>query len=103
MSWEWSHTPEAYADAYAQVQRLPRNTLLTILREWTYHDRELADRRPSFRLPAGLRKLPKDTLADLVWTRAEEHRTCTAGGWEAHVCPDGCHTVPFDPPITEEE
>jgi hypothetical protein len=109
MAWEWSHTPEAYADAYAQVQRLPRAELLTILREWAYHDREKTGRLrgeaigPSgrvrgFRLPNGIRRLPADMLADLVWQRAEDHRTCDNGGWNAYVCPDGCHTVPFEAP-----
>ena len=42
MAWEWSHTVEAYADARAQVGRLPRYQLLEVLREWTYYDRERA-------------------------------------------------------------
>jgi hypothetical protein len=106
MAWEWSHTAEAYSNAYDQVHALPKRELLTILREWAYKDREDngtlrrragAKRIAGFRLPAGLRRLTQDTLADLVWSRAEEHRTCTNGGWAAYVCPDGCHTVPFDP------
>lgn len=107
MSWEWSHTPDAYADARDQVFALPRQTLLTILREWAYHDRETSRdgryRKPSFRLPAGIRQLSTEALADLVWDRAEAHRTCTNGGWEAYVCPDGCHTVPFEPIDPAEE
>lgn len=115
MAWEWSHTNEAYANACEQVHALPRAELLTILREWAYADRETSgrlrfpqgkqvwtDRRGKtrvrgFRLPAGLRKLATDILADLVWERAEEYRTCTNGGGQAYVCPDGCHTVPFGP------
>lgn len=110
MAWEWSHTNEAYANAYDHVQRLPRKTLLVVLREWSYHDREIkgtlrgpvispkTGRALGFRLPAGIRRLCQDTLADLVWERAENHRTCDNGGWNAWICPDGCHTVPFDPP-----
>jgi len=115
MAWEWSHASEAYSDAYAQVQRLPRADLLTILREWAYEDREKSGRLRfpngkqvwtdargrsrvrGFRLPNGIRRLSQDVLADLVWQRAEEHRTCTNGGWNAYLCPDGCHTVPFEP------
>jgi hypothetical protein len=105
MAWEWSHTDEAYADARQHVERLPRRELLTILREWAYEDR--GDRtarmsiRGAFRLPAGVRTLPTDVLADMAWARAEAHRTCTNGGWDAYVCPYGCHTVPFDPPDEE--
>lgn len=106
MAWEWSHTDGAYADARANVERLPRADLLTILREWSYYDREQRSNRDSryrfprtirgqFRLPTGVRQLSRDTLADLVWERMEEYRTCTNGGWEAYCCPDGCHIVPF--------
>lgn len=110
MAWEWSHTAEAYEGARLQVERLPRQELLTILREWAYHDREAAGRLRGpvisprsgralgFRLPNGIRRLYRDTLADLVWERMEAHRTCSNGGWEAYCCPDGCHRVPFEAP-----
>lgn len=99
MAWEWSHTPEAYAYAQDRVSRLTKRVLLEILGEWQYHDQNHADDDtvPSFDLPTHVRKLHRDTLVDLVWSRAEEHRTCTNGGWECYVCPDGCHTVPFGP------
>jgi hypothetical protein len=113
MSWEWSHTEAAYSNARAQTEALPRATLLEVLREWAYQDREAAGRirraftpggRPAgFKLPAGLRQLPREVLADLVWRRAEEHRTCTNGGHAAYLCPEGCHTVPFDPVEGEEQ
>lgn len=107
MAWEWSHTNEAYAAAEQNTRALPRRTLLIILREWAYQDRETAGGSPhqgsigpsgrvrGFRLPAGLRRLPTDVLADLVWQRAEEYRTCSNRGFDAYLCPDGCHTVPF--------
>jgi hypothetical protein len=109
MAWEWSHTDDAYANAYDQVHRLPKSELLTILREWAYKDRDDAGRLRGpaiskrsgralgFRLPTGVRRLYRDTLADLVWERMSEYRTCSNGGWDAYCCPDGCHTVPFDP------
>lgn len=96
MSWEWSHTNEAYAAAYERTQQLSKRELLTILREWAYVDREKAGRRPSFRLPAGIKRLPQGMLADMVWIRAEEHRTCSNGGFDCYLCPDGCHIVSFD-------
>ncbi len=105
MAWEWSHTAEAYDNARSNVADLPKRQLLEILREWAYQDRETAGtlrtrngskRVAGFRLPNGIRRLTRDVLADLVWTRAEEHRTCTNGGHAAYVCPDGCHTVSFD-------
>lgn len=95
MAWSWSHTNEAYATAYKHVRALPRKTLLEVLHEWAYDEREKSGKRPSFRLPAGIRRLATDTLADLVWERASEYATCDNGGWNAYICPDGCHTVPF--------
>lgn len=112
MAWEWSHTDDAYRDAARQVERLPRRELLVILREWAHYDREARGRirqrsgakRPAgFRLPNGLARLPRPTLAELVRQRAEEHRTCTNGGWEAYACPYGCHTVPFEAPEGAED
>lgn len=114
MAWEWSHTNDAYADARAQVDRLPRRVCLEVLREWTYDDREKrggsrrqgsvgpTGRVRGFRLPPGVARLPVDVLRGLVWDRAAEHRTCSNGGGEAYLCPDGCHTVPFAAPEGRE-
>ncbi len=105
MAWEWSHTNEAYANAEANARELPRAELLTILREWAHRDRvdgdilrvRLGAKRPGgFRLPVGIRQLATADLADRVWERAEQLRTCTTGGHDAYLCPYGCHTVPFD-------
>ena len=106
MAWEWSHTAEAYNNALENLNRLPKRELLTILREWAYKDREDrgtirrragSTRIPGFRLPAGLARLDRSHLADLIWERAESLATCDNGGFRAWVCPDGCHTVSFDP------
>lgn len=36
-----------------------------------------------------------DQLAEYVAERAEEHAMCDNGGFDAWVCPSGCHTVSF--------
>lgn len=41
------------------------------------------------------RSLPIDTLADYITERAETTATCDNGGFNAWVCPSGCHTVSF--------
>ena len=89
--WEWSHTAEGLANARQNVHALEKDTLLEILAEWQETDKKLA--KNEF-----LHDLPKDVLADTVWTKMEELRTCTNGGHEAYCCPSGCHTVPFDLP-----
>lgn len=105
MAWEWSHIQEAYDNAREWVSLLSRKTLLVILREWAYEDREKkgtlrfrkgAPKHHGFRLPNGIRRLPKDILAERVWGRMEELRTSDNGGYNAWCCPDGCHTVSFD-------
>jgi hypothetical protein len=112
MAWHWSHTADAYDNARENLERLPRVVLLTIVREWAYRERERANRLrfpggqqigPSgrvrgFRLPNGLRGLPNETLVGLIWQYAEDNRTCDNGGYNAWMCPYGCHTVPFDSP-----
>jgi len=85
--WEWSHTAEALAAARQNVHALEKETLLEILEEW--HDGEL---------PNHFYDLPTDVLANAVWEKMENQRTCSNGGHEAYCCPSGCHTVPFDLP-----
>lgn len=41
-------------------------------------------------------KLPPDVVFGEVWERANDQRTCDNGGFNAWLCPYGCHTVPFD-------
>src|SRR4051812_37268930 len=43
MAWSWSHTADAYADAQANCEALPRDTLLEIAAEWEAHDRSPDD------------------------------------------------------------
>ena len=35
----------------------------------------------------------KERIADYVWKRASEQRTCENGGFNPWMCPHGCHTV----------
>ena len=102
MAWEWSHTSEAYENARLNVEQLPRETLLTVLREWAYDDRVQAGRRKSFRLPAGVPQLDTGLLVEKVWARTEELSLCDNRGFRCWICPNGCHTVPYDPPKTQE-
>lgn len=103
MAWSWSHTAEAYADAYANTQALARETLVEILAEWHARDEstpdgfnEVAFEQERARLMDGLPTA--DVLADAVWELAEEQQICDSGGYNAWLCPYGCgcHTVPFD-------
>ena len=101
MAWEWSHTNEAYEYARERVFELEPQVLHVICAEWVTDFRQ-----PNWEVFYN-KKLnyfsawDTDSLREYVWRRAKEQRTCDNGGFNAWVCPAGCHTVPFGP--KEEE
>lgn len=107
MAWSWSHTNEAYAYARTELLDLSRETLLEILAEWRMHDKHpendaaWPDQWP--KALAFVNQLHGEEshadLAEQVWDRANEQRTCDNGGWNAWMCPYGCwpHCVDFGP------
>ena len=110
MSWSWSHSQEAYANAQDNLQSLPRETLEVIFAEWRaaqgkggiIHDYDHFDQRKYKRALTFASTLPHDVLTDFIWERASEYATCDNGGFNAYMCPGGCgcHTVSFS---TREE
>lgn len=108
MAWSWSHTPEAYANAEANFRALPREELLVIWKEWqattiseeSFSIPEFHEKRYARLTGAGR---SAEDLADYCWPRIEEFATCTNGGWQAWVCPYGCHMVPFSRPGEADE
>lgn len=103
MAWSWSHTAEAYGNAEANCAELPAETLREIEAEWRAYRPE-ASELENFHLGtfqdamADLANVPADALAQSVWERASDERTCDNGGWNAWLCPFGCdpHKVSFD-------
>jgi hypothetical protein len=121
MAWEWSHSQEAYAAVKRQLDdkaesaaggdREAQEWLLVVTAEWAMGE--------GCRLPyavwlkrykkamraaaASVRRGPDaglgwQNLADAIWDKSEAQATCDNGGWNAWVCPDGCHTLPFTHP-----
>lgn len=90
MAWEWSHSSEAYGAAYNNLHALPHATLAEIFAEWNCRNMKRWDKNLKFALT-----LPADVLADAIWEKASEQRTCENGGHDAWMCPCGCHTVSF--------
>ena len=111
MSWEWSQTQEAYQNVKEQI-----HSQYKVWLEQTWAEIQAAlptelpggepEGEPEFDLDAyylaqeEAAKLPADVLANAIGEFAQKHRLCTDGGHEAHCCPSGCHTVPFEP-VTE--
>ena len=123
MAWEWSHAPEAYRDAEANLRALPANELGVIWAEWQcaesreYGEHEFNGRKYGKAIRRFHSRLRRDVERDLqvygfdgnlkpafleecqaeVWERMSEFSTCTNGGWEAYACPWGCgpHLISF--------
>jgi len=120
MTWEWSHTGEAYAAVDANIHDQPREWLTVVFAEWQAYasvpqhntpgssasdapDDDGVNRDPFtngvYEKALELANtLPDDVLADDISEKTSEQALCTNGGWQAHCCPYGCgcHMVPFD-------
>lgn len=100
MAWSWSHTEQAYENARLNTHDLPQDELAVILAEWdAYVVDEYRDEFDPDAYTAAYerrRLQPHDTLAENVWDKACDLQTCDNGGFNAWLCPFGCHTVSFD-------
>jgi len=107
MAWSWSHTDEAYWNVRENIARLPLTTLHVIYAEWRasgHGSKRYESWCPQFNarkywdaLRYAAEHLDSCALAEQIYAWAEEGSTCDNGGWDAWVCPHGCHTVPFSP------
>ena len=103
MTWGWSHTAEAYANAQRQVESKDRRWLVEVWAEIQaavpaaedWQEPEYSDSRFE-RAKNDAEEISNEGLASAIWEWASEDRTCDNGGFNAHCCPWGCHTVPFD-------
>lgn len=107
MTWEWSHTAEAYENAYAQLCQQDSLWLLECYAEWrAWEDGKRGKffNRNTYEYCHEVIHSEDDRalMIEGIWRRAEEARRCTNGGWELHMCPYGCHSVPVEPPEEEE-
>lgn len=111
MAWSWNHAAYAYDNARENLGELDHDTLCVIYAEWRaaqgkgghIHDCEDFCMRKYERALKHAKTLPDDVLADFIWERASEHATCDNGGFNAWMCPSGCHTVPFSQPEEDED
>ena len=119
MAWEWSHTDDAYQSVHEQIMqkaddanngdREAQEWLLVVWAEWKAENWRAWRCSHSFdmrRYQSALRRAYRiatsegwHQLAEDIWENAQEYRTCTNGGWEAYVCPSGCHLIPFTPEV----
>lgn len=103
MAWSWSHSPEAYTNLYNNLQRESVETLATCLAEWKTNEWDAVnldadsgfDNGTYEAFLADAMKLTPDVLADAVYRKSEEQATCDNGGFNAWICPYGCHMKSF--------
>jgi len=110
MAWGWSHTQEAYDNAYKNLHNESREFLeecygeiQALGKRWHKGKPNACEEETPFynsvyeRAVKEAKKLPSDVLADYIWEFASNQATCTNGGHEAWMCPHGCgkHMVPF--------
>lgn len=100
MSWEWSHTNEAYEAAKSNLQSKDRDFLEVAYCEWvamlaTVKNENLDWLEVYNAEMQRVKEMQTESLIDHIWERASELRTSDNGGFNAYMCPDGCHTVSF--------
>ncbi len=107
MAWSWSHTSEAYSNLYENLHNpaaISIEDLRIVYAEWmaTGRDEDGNIDSDDFDSPLydkmleAAKEFRHDTLADAIYAFAEELSTCTNGGHQAWICPDGCHLLSFD-------
>lgn len=116
MAWQWSHTTDACqsieqqlidkAESASNGEADDAEWLQVCWAEWVASDwRErngsthLDLRKYELALLRAKRQAADHSygkLAEDIWNWSEQLRTCTNGGWDAWVCPFGCHWLAFN-------
>jgi hypothetical protein len=96
MTWEWSHTQEAYDQAYGVLWQKDPVYLRMCFAEWYAYD---THKDGSFDTIAyaeasdTVKSLSRYTIVNTIWDRASELRDCSNGGHVLYMCPYHCHGV----------
>lgn len=101
MAWSWSHTQEAYDNAFDNLCNLSRDEL-----EIIHAEIKASTRDECYNYDLNLELYEKilesyktehsHVLVDNIWAFMQDFMTCDNGGFNAYCCPYGCHTVSFD-------
>lgn len=104
MSWNWSHTEEAIQNVQTNIASLDDDTLVEVYAEWSCAQLTgtgyvlIEAKMPLARETARsfIDADARDIIVDAIISKTCHHAECENGGFEAHICPFGCHTVSFD-------
>lgn len=96
MAWQWSHTDDALRNVQERIYMLDELTLIEVYAEWSCELRveDMDEARATAR--SFCRNGAHDLIAEAIIEKVFDHQVCDNGGYNAHICPFGCHTVPFD-------
>jgi len=99
MSWEWSHSVEAYENAKRNLEKLDEDTLHIIAVEWFAYEFARGSDTPSKYDFDKAQEIVDNSrnldFCEFIWEKMEQLALCDNGGWNAWACPFGCHTVSF--------
>ena len=101
MAWSWSHSNEAYTNAYNNLCDFSKERLEIIWAEWLALDEQCdndfntEEYNRAFKLAPDIHS---NILADAIWGFMKNQAICDNGGYKAWCCPFGCdcHKVSFD-------
>ena len=100
MAWEISHAPEAWDNVRTNLQHWSAGDLLDALQEckWQELTREGMDPddadEPAIEYRQSLSAAPVDDLAAACVAQIESHNTCSTGGHDFWIDPEGFFEVP---------
>ena len=101
MAWEISHSPISWILVRANLRAWRKGWLVSALCDVQYIEAERADTEyDQDTYKSTIIGLDTETLVDLCLDAIEKHNTCSNGGHEFYIDPEGYHTVPVS--LTDE-
>ena len=96
MAWSWSHSSEAYQNAFENLHDLPLKDLRIIYAEWQSWNgvesfsSDMDIKKHNKALKNCIRfNFTQETLANDIYEKMQEQATCDNGGFNAYACPFG--------------
>jgi hypothetical protein len=105
MAWEISHGPEAWENVRRNLENWLPEGLIEALCDAEFEKAEANGEDAASAADArrvALTGLPLDILVDACLSEIGEHNTCSNGGFDFWIDPEGFHTVPCDLADNEE-
>ena len=104
MSWSWSHSSEGIQNVMDNIEKLSDEDIRIVYAEWKAcdsaqdgeYDNDAFDSSAYDDALKASGNIDIDGLVQYIQDRCSEAAICDNGGFNAWVCPSGCHTVSFE-------